>query len=87
MGIVKRVLELENDLDEQAVIWDILRDREYRCVVSKWKNAFENNLKSGKIKKNDDCLDEIKKRLSNELFLFNCPNYKYLQNNQGVDNQ
>jgi hypothetical protein len=87
MGIVKTFSELESYLDGANIRWEILSDKEYRKLVTMWRNSFENNLISEMCIQGSKGFRILESRLPLDGYLFNCPNYTYLPNNEGKDRQ
>jgi hypothetical protein len=87
MGIIARDLHLEEYLDTYSKEWFLLSDKEYRTLIKEWKISFEERLISKSTVHLEKVNESLKSKFPINCFVFNCPNYGYLPNNQGADRQ
>jgi len=78
MGIVKSFFELEEYMEQNSLNWNLLRDKQYRKIISEWRDSFEESLSDGRIIRGSKAIDAVYQHLPIDVYFFSIPNYKFL---------
>ena len=79
MGFVRNRIDIEEMLDANTTEWKKLNDSEYKEIIQKWRDSFEEKaINNNPTLSHDKAIYKLQENLPFNGYLFNLPGYKHL---------